>query len=48
MGKKTPHSPSLHPDDPDSSHYAPDTRAPEAAAHGDSTDSHPAPPEGHP
>jgi multidrug efflux pump subunit AcrB len=24
MGHKTPHSPSLHPDDPDSGHYAPD------------------------
>jgi multidrug efflux pump subunit AcrB len=48
MGRKTPHSPSLHPDDPDSSHYAPDTGGSEAAAHGDSSVSHPAPAEGNP
>ena len=29
MGKKTPRSPSLHPDDPESSHYAPDGSQPE-------------------
>jgi hypothetical protein len=33
MGKKTPRSPSLHPDDPESSYYAPDGRQPESAAH---------------
>jgi multidrug efflux pump subunit AcrB len=41
MGGQTPRSPSLYPDDPASSHYAPDGREPEAAAHGDSTVSHP-------
>ena len=35
MGKKTPRSPSLYPDDPESSHYAPDGREPESAAHAD-------------
>jgi hypothetical protein len=48
MGRKTPRSPSLHPDDPDSAHYAPDGLEPEAAAHGDSAASHPARPEDHP
>jgi multidrug efflux pump subunit AcrB len=48
MGRKTPRSPSLHPDDPDSSYYAPDGREPELAAHADSTVSHPGPPEDHP
>jgi hypothetical protein len=43
-----PRSPSLHPDDPDSSHYDPDGREPEAAAHGDSAAPHPARPEDHP
>jgi multidrug efflux pump subunit AcrB len=46
MGRKTPQSPSLHPDDPDSSHYAPDGREPEAAAHADASVSHT--PEDHP
>jgi hypothetical protein len=31
MGRSKPRSPSLYPDDPDSSHYAPDGRGPEAA-----------------
>jgi multidrug efflux pump subunit AcrB len=48
MGKKTPHSPSLHPDDPESSYYAPESHGPAAAAHGDSTVAHPAPSEDHP
>jgi len=47
MGRAKPRSPSLHPDDPDSSHYAPVGPEPEAA-HGDSTTSHPARPEDHP
>jgi Cu/Ag efflux pump CusA len=29
LGKKTPRSPSLHPDDPESSYYAPDGSQPE-------------------
>jgi multidrug efflux pump subunit AcrB len=33
LGKKTPRSPSLHPDDPESSHYAPEGSQPEATAH---------------
>jgi hypothetical protein len=48
MGKKTPRSPSLHPDDPDSPYHAPDGRESEAAAHGDSTVSHPVLQEDHP
>ncbi len=48
MGRSKPRSPSLHPDDPDSSHYAPDDREPEAASHGDSPAPHPARPEDHP
>jgi multidrug efflux pump subunit AcrB len=44
MGHKRPHSPSLHPDDPESSHYDSDSREPEAA-HGDVTASHPGRPE---
>ena len=48
LGKKTPRSPSLHPDDPESSYYAPDGRGPDAAAHGDSTVSRPGRPEDHP
>jgi hypothetical protein len=48
MGRSKPQSPSLHPDDPDSTHYAPDGREHEAAAHGDSTTSHPARLEDHP
>jgi hypothetical protein len=48
MGKKTPASPSLHPDDPESSYYAADGREPEAAAHADSTVSHPPAPEDDP
>jgi multidrug efflux pump subunit AcrB len=47
MGRTTPQSPSLHPDDPDSLHYAPDGREHEAAAHGGSTAFHPARPEDH-
>ena len=34
MGRSKPRSPSLYPDDPDSSHYAPDGSGLEAAAHG--------------
>ena len=48
MGRKTPGSPSLHPNDPESSYYAPDGSQPELAAHGDSTTSHPARLEDHP
>jgi hypothetical protein len=48
LGKKTPASPSLHPDDPESSYYAPDDREPEAAAHADSTLPDPPPPEDDP
>jgi Cu/Ag efflux pump CusA len=60
MGRSKPRSPSLHPDDPDSSHYAPDSHEPEAAAtavgrianpsytSGDATASHPARPEDYP
>ena len=33
MGHRTPHSPSLHPDDPDSAHYDPDSREPESGTH---------------
>jgi multidrug efflux pump subunit AcrB len=47
MGRSKPRSPSLHPDDPDSSHYAPDGRGPEAAAHGDAAAPHLARPEEH-
>jgi hypothetical protein len=47
MGRSKPRSPSLHPDDPESSHYAPDGREPEAAAHGDSAAPHPVRPEDH-
>jgi multidrug efflux pump subunit AcrB len=43
LGKKTPHSPSLYPDDPESSHYAPDASQPESSAHAASAVSHPAP-----
>jgi multidrug efflux pump subunit AcrB len=45
MGRKTPGSPSLHPNDPESSYYAPDGSQPELAAHADFTVSHPPPPE---
>jgi multidrug efflux pump subunit AcrB len=45
MGRQAPRSPSLHPDDPEGSYYAPDGDQPEAAAHGGSTVSHPARPE---
>src|SRR5262249_38733803 len=48
LGRSKPRSPSLHPDDPESSHYAPDGREPEAAALGDSAAPHPARPEDHP
>jgi multidrug efflux pump subunit AcrB len=48
MGHSKPRSPSLHPDDPDSAHYAPLGGAPEAAAHGSSTAFHPTRPEDHP
>jgi hypothetical protein len=47
MGGQTPRSPSLHPDDPASSHYDPDGREPEAA-HLEATASHPGRPEDHP
>jgi multidrug efflux pump subunit AcrB len=47
MGRRVPRSPSLHPDDPASSHYDPDGREPEAP-HGDSTAIRPARPEDHP
>jgi multidrug efflux pump subunit AcrB len=46
MGRSKPRSPSLYPDDPESSHYAPVGREPEAATHGGAA---PAPrPEDHP
>jgi hypothetical protein len=48
MGRSKPRSPSLHPDDPDSTHYDPDSREPEAAAHGDSTATHYTRPEDQP
>jgi multidrug efflux pump subunit AcrB len=48
LGKKTPRSPSLHPDDPESFYYAPDGSGPEAEADGDSTGSHSPPPEDRP
>jgi multidrug efflux pump subunit AcrB len=40
MGKKTPRSPSLHPDDPESSYYAPEGKPPESAAHAELAVSH--------
>jgi hypothetical protein len=46
MGRQTPRSPSLHPDDPDSAHYDPNGGEPEAP-HGDSAAAHPGLPEGH-
>jgi hypothetical protein len=46
MGRTTPHSPSLHPDDPDSSHYDPPGR--ELDPHEDATALHPARSEEHP
>jgi hypothetical protein len=36
MGTKTPRSPSLHPDDPESSHFAPEGHQREIAVHDDS------------
>jgi multidrug efflux pump subunit AcrB len=48
MGRRAPASPSLHPDDPESSYYPPDGRQPEAAAHADSTASHSPPPKDDP
>jgi multidrug efflux pump subunit AcrB len=48
MGRRAPASPSLHPDDPESSYYAPDDREPEAADHADSTLLDPPPPEDDP
>ena len=49
MGKKTPRSPSLHPDDPESSHYAPDGQpARIGGPRGIRSDSHPPPQEDHP
>jgi hypothetical protein len=48
LGKKTPRSPSLHPDDPGSSYYAPDGSQPELAAHAEFAVSHPPPPEDYP
>jgi AcrB/AcrD/AcrF family len=47
MGRLRPHSPSLHPDDPASSYYDPNSREPEAA-HADSLAAHPVRPEDHP
>jgi multidrug efflux pump subunit AcrB len=47
MGRRAAASPSLHPDDPASSHYDPDGRAPEGL-HGDSTAFHPSRSEDHP
>jgi multidrug efflux pump subunit AcrB len=47
MGRRIAHSPSLHPDDPDSSHYDPDGREPEVS-HGESTAVRPARLEDHP
>jgi multidrug efflux pump subunit AcrB len=46
MGRSKPRSPSLHPDDPDSSHYDPAGR--ELDPYEDATPPHPARPEGHP
>ncbi len=48
MSEKTPASPSLHPDDPKSSYYAPDGHQPELAAHADFTVLDPPPPEDDP
>ena len=48
LGKKTPRSPSLHPDDPESSYYAPDGSQPELAAHAEFAVSHPPPQEDYP
>ncbi len=48
LGKKTPRSPSLHPDDPESAHYAPDGGQPESAAHSEFAGSHPPPEEDYP
>jgi hypothetical protein len=47
MGRSKPRSPSLYPDDPESSHYAPEAGGPEAPAHGAAAP-HPAPLENHP
>ena len=47
MGRQTPRSPSLHPDDPAGAHYDPDGREPEAP-HGDATATRPVRPEEHP
>jgi multidrug efflux pump subunit AcrB len=46
MGRSKPRSPSLHPDDPDSSHYDPAGR--ELDPHEDANAPHPARPEAHP
>ncbi len=48
LGKKEPRSPSLHPDDPESSYYAPDGSQPELAAQAEFAVSHPPPQEDHP
>ena len=48
LGRRTPSSPSLYPDDPESSHYAPEGRALEATARGDSTTPLHGHPEEHP
>jgi multidrug efflux pump subunit AcrB len=48
LNKKTPHSPSLHPDDPESSYYAPEGSHTELAAHAESAVAHSPPQEEHP
>ena len=47
MGRRTPRSPSVYPDDPDSPHYDPEGREPEVPRL-ESTASHPGRPEDHP
>jgi multidrug efflux pump subunit AcrB len=47
MGRRTPRSPSVYPDDPDSAHYDPDGREPEVPRL-EPTASHPRRPEDHP
>src|SRR5262245_22926931 len=47
MGRQTPRSPSLHPDDPESAHYDPDGREPEAP-HGGAAAANLTPSEGNP
>src|SRR5262249_60178728 len=47
LGRSKPRSPSLHPDDPESSHFDPEGSAPATPQEGAAA-SHPAPLEGHP